>query len=187
MIRTSTFLLTVAIVAASCGSSEASEPATTTTTAPTTTDATTTTELATTTTTEAATTTTAEATTTTEDVPFVAEGPDQAEIVQNWDLTFGIGPFEERAAALEDSAALETTIDSYVAAVNNFGSIELPVTAITVNGESATVTFDVLGNGATMAADLTGEMIQVDGAWIVSRDSFCDAMKLARQSCPTDG
>ena len=180
MIRTSTFLLTVAIVAASCGSSEASEPATTTTNAPTTTEATTTTELATTTTTEAA-------TTTTEDVPFVAEGPDQTEIVQNWDLTFGIGPFEERAAALEDSAALETTIDSYVAAVNNFGSIELPVTAITVNGESATVTFDVLGNGATMAADLTGEMIQVDGAWIVSRDSFCDAMKLARQSCPTDG
>ncbi len=183
MIRTSTFLLALAILAASCGSSEASEPATTTA-APATTEATTTTAAPATT--EATTTTTAEATTTTEDVPFVAEGPDQIEIVQNWDLTFGTGAFEDKAAALEDSVALEETLDSYVAAVNSFGSIELPVTAIAVNGESATVTFDVLGNGATMAADLTGEMIKVDGTWIVARDSFCDAMKLARQSCPTD-
>ncbi len=170
MIRTSTFLLAAAMLAASCGSSEVSEPATTPE-APTTTEAATTTE----------------APTTTEAAPFVAEGPDQEEIVQNWDLTFGIGSFEDRAAALEDSAALEETIDSYVTAVKGFGSIELPVSTIEVNGESATVTFDVLGNGATMAADLTGEMIKVDGTWIVSRDSFCDAMKLARQSCPTDG
>ncbi len=183
MKRTSTFLFALVMLAASCGSSEASEPATTT--APATTEATTTTTEAAATT-EATTTTTESATTTTEDVPYVAEGPDQIEIVQNWDLTFGIGPFEEKATALEDSAALEATLDSYVAAVNNFGSIELPVTAVEVNGESATVTFDVLGNGATMAADLTGEMINVAGTWIVTRDSFCDAMKLARQSCPTD-
>lgn len=176
-------LLSAALLAASCGSTETAETAASTSSTSSTSPATTEAPTTETPTTEAPTT----ETTTTEAeaaASFVPDGTDEAEIVKNWDLTFGTGSFEDRAAALEDSAELEATIASYVAAVESFGSIELPVTGISVTGDNAEITFDVLGNGATMAAELTGQMSKVDGAWIVSRDSFCEAMTLARQSCP---
>lgn len=158
----------IALTAAACGSTAVEEVAETTAAVSTTTTA-------------------AEPTTTTlYEAALVPDGPDETEIVENWGLAFGIGSFAERANTFVGSEDLEGTVESYVRKVEGFGSIVLPVTGVEIEGDTATVTYDVLGNGVAMATELTGEMVVVDGTWKVSRDSFCEAMTLARNPCPAD-
>lgn len=102
-----------------------------------------------------------------------------------WRLVFdsSVG-FDDKEAHVEDAEALRATIDAYTAAGATMGGITLVPTDAVVDGDTATVTYDVMFGGTAAYTALTGEIAQIDGTWIVSRAEFCGFMASARNACP---
>ena len=102
-----------------------------------------------------------------------------------WALVFDSStPFEDKAPHLEDAEALADTIDAYGRAGAGMGGISLDPTSVVVDGDTATVTYDVLFGTNPAYTALTGDIHLVDDAWVVSRDEFCGFMSSARTPCP---
>jgi iron complex transport system substrate-binding protein len=57
-------------------------------------------------------------------------------------------------------------------------------TAVVIDGDTATVTSDVMFGESAAYTDLTGEISNVGGTWTVSRAEFCGFMASARNACP---
>jgi len=57
-------------------------------------------------------------------------------------------------------------------------------TAVSIDGDHATVTYDVLFGETAAYTSLEGEMDLDDGVWVVSRVEFCSFMASARNACP---
>lgn len=102
-----------------------------------------------------------------------------------WKLVFDstIG-FDDKSTHLEDAEALRSTVDAYTTAGDGMGGITLEPTDVVVDGDTATVTYDVMFGGTAAYTALTGEMTLVDGTWMVSRAEFCGFMASARNACP---
>ena len=197
-------LAVVALAAAACGSDNSSEtesaaelqtattttaPAATTTAAPTTTTTTTTTTTSTTTTTT--TTTTTAPPTTTEPEADETAAPEPAEpteaeqaAMDAWAVVFDSeGDFADKVPHLENAAQLESTVVAYAETGASFGGVSLEPTAVSLDGDVAAITYNVLFGGSAAYSDLSGEMQLVDGVWVVSRDTFCGFMASARTPC----
>lgn len=110
---------------------------------------------------------------------------DQQEAADVWSLVFDstLG-FEEKVPHLEGAEELSSTIEEYGVAGDSYGRIYLEATDVTIDGEAATVTYDVLFGENPAYTDLSGTMTLVDGTWTVSRDEFCGFMASARTPCP---
>lgn len=92
--------------------------------------------------------------------------------------------FDSKAAYIADAESLRPTIESYTEAGAAMGGIRLEPTAVFVEGDTATITYDVyFGENASYTA-LEGEIGLVDGTWTVGRDEFCSFMASARNACP---
>jgi iron complex transport system substrate-binding protein len=124
-------------------------------------------------------------TTETDDDPAAALDGDQQAAADAWTAVFDSSvAFDDKAAHLEDADALAATIDAYAQAGSAMGGITLDPTAVEVDGDTATITYDVLFGGTAAYTDQTGTMTLVDGLWVVSRDEFCGFMASARNACP---
>lgn len=201
MKRTAMALLAVALVplAAACGSDDkassttaapttaATSTAATTTAAVTTTAAATTTTVKATTTSAAATTTAASTTTASAGSTPTFADPDQQAAADAFTLVYDSNaPFEEKAPHLADADALKTTIEAYATAGSAMGGISLVPSAVSIDGDTATVTYDVMFGPAAAYKDLSGPIVKTaDGVWQVSRADFCSFMASARTPCPS--
>ena len=63
------------------------------------------------------------------------------------------------------------------------GGIALKPTAVTVDGDTATVTYDVMFGGTAAYQDLTGTITKVGDTWQVTKVDFCGFMASARTPC----
>ncbi len=198
-------LAVVALAAAACGSDDSSEtesaaelqtattttePAATTTAAPITTTTTTTTTTTSTTTTTTTTATTAPPTTAQPEAdetaaPGPAEPTEAEEAAMDaWAVVFDSeGDFADKVPHLENAAQLESTVVAYAETGAQFGGVSLEPTAVSLDGDGAAITYNVLFGGSAAYSDLSGEMQLVDGVWVVSRDTFCGFMASARTPC----
>ena len=79
--------------------------------------------------------------------------------------------------------SLPAAIDAATATGDGFGGISLVPTAVTIDGDAATVTYDVIFGGNPAYSDLTGTIDLVDGTWVVPRSEFCSFMASARVGC----
>ena len=101
-----------------------------------------------------------------------------------WALVFDSAvAFEDKAPHLAEAASLEESDAAYAATGDAFGGVSLEPTSAVVDGDQATITFNVLFSGNVAYSDLTGTIQQVDGTWIVSRDSYCGFLASARTPC----
>jgi iron complex transport system substrate-binding protein len=101
-----------------------------------------------------------------------------------WSVVFdSTTSFEDKAPHLEDADALASTIEAYAEAGSTMGGISLAPTDVTVDGDVATVTYDVLFGENPAYGDQAGELTLVDGVWTVSREEFCSFMASARNPC----
>jgi iron complex transport system substrate-binding protein len=102
-----------------------------------------------------------------------------------WRLVFdsSVG-FDEKAPHLEDADALQATVESYATAGGAMGGITLEPTDVVVDGDTATITYDVMFGASAAYTAQTGTISLVDGTWVVSRSEFCAFMASARNSCP---
>jgi hypothetical protein len=147
---------------------------TTTSTAPTTT-----------TTTAAKTTTTAPATTTTGEAAALVAGTPEADAADAYATVFdSTVAFEVKAAHLDDAEALKDTAEKFAAAAQSFGGIKLTPTAVTIDGQVASVTYDVYFGTTKQYSSLPGSVEDRDGTWTVTRAEFCGFMASARTPCP---
>jgi iron complex transport system substrate-binding protein len=92
--------------------------------------------------------------------------------------------FDDKAMHLEDADALRGTVEAYTVAGDAMGGISLVPTAVVVDGDTATVTYDVMFGDTAAYTALSGVITQVDGTWVVSRTEFCSFMASARNACP---
>jgi iron complex transport system substrate-binding protein len=92
--------------------------------------------------------------------------------------------FSAKADHMEDAASLEPTVEAYAAAGESMGGISLVPTSTRIDGDIATITYDVLFGDQAAYSDLTGLIDNVDGTWVVPRTEFCSFMASARTPCP---
>lgn len=119
-----------------------------------------------------------------DDVTVALEDPEQQQAAQAWSLVFDSSvPFADKAPHLPDAEALRSTVEAYAAAGEGVGGISLSPTAVTIDGDEATVTYDVLFGENAAYSDQTGTIERVDGVWVVARDEFCGFMASARTPC----
>jgi iron complex transport system substrate-binding protein len=90
---------------------------------------------------------------------------------------------DAKAEFLPDVAELAPTIEAYIAAGDGMGGITMDVTAVVVDGDTATVTYDVLFGGNPAYSDLSGTLVRAGDTWTVTRDEFCSFMASARTPC----
>jgi len=173
-IRALAVVLALPLVFAACGddSDDTATTGTSTTAAPTTIAAPTTTKAAPTTTTAAP-------------VGGFAAGSPEAAAATAFATVFDSSTtFDAKKAHLADAAALADTITAYSGAGQRFGGIKLTPTAVTVAGDTATVTYDVYFGTNKQYSDLSGSIAKVGDTWLVSRGEFCGFMQSARTPCP---
>jgi hypothetical protein len=183
-------VVALALLAAACGdggtATTTAAPATAapTTAAPTTTTAAPTTTEATTTT---AAPTTTEATTTTSAAPAIVPGEDpevDAIVLAYTTALDSVVGYEDKAPFIEDSADLEDTVAQYNATGEMMSGIGVMPLEVTIDGDTAVVTYQLLFGGSPSYSPQTGEAIKLDDTWKVTREAFCALMTLARGGCP---
>lgn len=171
------------LVAAACGSDDpvdAGASATTTTVAAVTT--TTTAAPATTTTVAPATTTTAMAG---EGGIVAGEDPEVDAVVLAYTTALdSVTPYEDKVPYIDDPSGLEETIAKYLETGQSMGGIGVLPTAVTIDGDTAVVTYDLLFGGNPTYPDLTGEAVKTAEGWKITRAGFCSLMSSARVGCP---
>jgi iron complex transport system substrate-binding protein len=114
-----------------------------------------------------------------------APTPAGSDPAQVWSTVFdSAAAFEDKAPHLADADALRATVEGYTQAGAAMGGISLVPTDVAVQGDTATVTYDVMFGDAAAYSDLTGTMSLIDGTWTVSREEFCGFMASARNPCP---
>lgn len=89
----------------------------------------------------------------------------------------------DKASHLEDAANLETSNEGYRQAGDGVGGIALEPTGVTIDGDTATVTYDVLFGKSSAYQDLTRTITLIDSTWVVSRADYCDFLSSARAPC----
>jgi len=129
------------------------------------------------------TTTTTVAPTTTTTVAPTFTG-DEADVAAAWALVFdSTTDFEDKLPHLDDAESLASTVEAYTATGDGFGGISLVPTAVTIDGDAATVTYDVIFGGNPAYSDITGTINLVNSSWVVPRSEFCSFMASARVGC----
>ena len=167
-------VLALSLVFAACGddSDDTATTGTSTTATPTTTAAPTTTKAAPTTTTAAP-------------AGGFAAGSPEAAAATAFALVFdSSAAIDAKTPHLADAAALADTMTAYSAAGQRFGGIKLTPTAVTVAGDTATVTYDVYFGTNKQYSDMAGSIAKVGDTWVVSRAEFCGFLQSARTPCP---
>lgn len=171
-------LVVLAVMAAACSESDAAEsdttaaPPSTTTAAP-----------ATTTTTAPATTTTAADT----EGIVPGEDVDVDAVVLTYQIVFSSETgYDEKAPYIDDPTGLEQTVADYQTTGESMGGVELAPTSVTINGDTADVTYDLLFGGTPTYPDLAGDAVLIDDTWKVTRVMFCAMMASARVGCPEE-
>lgn len=178
---------TLALIAVACGdsSSDANRSADATIAAPTTTAAPATTSPPATTAVPA--TTAAPTTTSAPDAIVPGEDPDVDAIVAAFTIAFdSTSDYAAKAPYLVDPTGLEETVASYLTTGETFGGIGVLVTSVAVDGDQATVTYDLLFNDNPAYPDQSGAAVLTDAGWQVPRTVFCGLMKSARVGCPSE-
>jgi hypothetical protein len=124
--------------------------------------------------------------TTTTAPPALGDDHDQQEITDLYETVFSSDTtYEEKAPLIDDPAGLEETVATYTKTGQSMGGVGLLATDITVTGDTASVTYDLLFGGNPTYPDLTGDAVRVNGTWLVTRELFCSIMASARVGCPS--
>ncbi|MEM9464840.1 MAG: iron-siderophore ABC transporter substrate-binding protein [Actinomycetota bacterium] len=91
--------------------------------------------------------------------------------------------WEEKAPHLENAAALEASNAAYQAGGEGLGGIALDPTSATVDGDIATVIYDVYFGESAAYTGLDRTITLVDGVWVVAEADYCDFLASARTPC----
>ncbi len=92
--------------------------------------------------------------------------------------------FDDKAEFIADPDAVKAAAEAYSAAGASMGGISLAPTAVAIEGDTATITYDVLFGAAAAYEDLTETIERSGESWVVSNEKFCGFLTQARVACP---
>ncbi len=119
--------------------------------------------------------------------PGIAPGedPEVDAVVTAFTTVFdSTAPVEAKTPYLQDAASLRPTLEAYAGGGSAVGGITLVPGAVAIEGDMARITYDVNFAGNEAYGDQEGEVVRIDGAWVVAREQFCAFMASARTPCP---
>ena len=90
--------------------------------------------------------------------------------------------WEEKALHLENATSLEASNTVYREGASNSGGISLNPTSATINGDVATIIYDVYFGDEPVYTGLGNH--RVDGVWVVTEEDFCSWRRRAPCSRP---
>ena len=90
----------------------------------------------------------------------------------------------DKADFIAEPDAVKAAAEAYATAGSAMGGISLKPTDVTIEGDSATVTYDVLFGTETAYSDLTETVGRVGDSWVVANTTFCGFLTQARVPCP---
>lgn len=109
---------------------------------------------------------------------------DEQAVADAWSIVFdSTTDLVTKAPYLENADSLAGTIEGYAEGGAAMGGVSLVTTAVTIDGDVATLVYDAWLNGVSSYKDLPGSLALVDGQWTVLEDEFCSFMSLARTPC----
>lgn len=110
--------------------------------------------------------------------------PEEAAAMSAWAIVFDSNAeWSLKAPHIGDSENLEESNEAYRAGGEAMGGFSLRPTGAVIEGDAATITYDVLFGEDAAYTDLEGVMDLVDGVWVVSRDTYCGFLAQARTPC----
>ena len=113
-----------------------------------------------------------------------ASDPDEAAVAEAWTTVFdSTVTADAKAPFLEDPTAAAPTLAAYATTGEMMQGITLEPSDVTIDGDTATVTYDILFAGTAAYEDQTGEVANVDGTWKITTEQFCSFMATARTPC----
>tara|TARA_B100001996_G_scaffold240630_1_gene186037 strand:+ start:1749 stop:2339 length:591 start_codon:yes stop_codon:yes gene_type:complete len=89
----------------------------------------------------------------------------------------------EKAPHLENSDLLEASNEGYRAGSEGLGGITLRPSGVTVDGDTATIIYDVLFGENAAYESLDRVINRIDGVWVVSQEDYCSFLSSARTPC----
>lgn len=177
-------LAALALAVSACGgSADDADSAPATTSVPATTAAPATAAAPATTTTEAST-----ATTTTAAATLIPSGdPDIDAVVTAFTVAFdSTTNYEAKLPYVDDLSGLEDTVVKYMETGESMGGVSILVSEVVVDGDEASIVYDLLFNGNPIYPNLPGTALLNDAGWQVPRAEFCIMMSNARVGCPAE-
>lgn len=115
------------------------------------------------------------------------EDADVDAVVEAYSVVFDSSTtFEEKVPYLVEPEGLEETVTKYTATGTSMGGVSLDPKSVTIDGDLAMVNYDFLFGGSPSYTDLTGDAVRTAAGWQITREMFCDIMRSARSSCPTE-
>ena len=109
---------------------------------------------------------------------------EEAAAMSAWAIVFDSNAeWALKAPHIEDSDNLEESNEQYRAGGEQMGGFSLRPTNAVIEGDAATITYDVLFGESPAYTDLQGVIDLVDGVWVVSRDTYCGFLAQARTPC----
>ncbi|MEM1333526.1 MAG: ABC transporter substrate-binding protein, partial [Actinomycetota bacterium] len=116
----------------------------------------------------------------------VASDEEQAAI-DAWVIALGPeASLEEKARHIADFDSILPAVEAAIEAGNAAGGVEVLPQRATINGDLATVLFDVALGGTVAAEDFTADLTLVDGVWVASRSQVCTYVALIGVQCPAE-
>ena len=91
--------------------------------------------------------------------------------------------WEGKALHIENSDLLQASNEQYRDANESMGGISLRPTGAKIEGDIATIIYDVLFGVTPAYESLERTITRVDGVWRVSRDDYCGFLSSARTPC----
>lgn len=110
--------------------------------------------------------------------------PDVAAVAEAWTTVFdSTVAADAKSAFLEDPAGVADTLTAYAATGEAMQGITLEPTDVTIDGDTATVTYDIFFAGTATYEAQTGTVVNQGGEWKVTTEQFCSFMATARTAC----
>ena len=95
--------------------------------------------------------------------------------------------FDDVAPYIDGTEELRAVIEAYPAAAEVVGGVSARVTAVTIDGGTATVAYVLVFNGVeTGYGEQQATLADVGGSWVVPQEQYCAFQSLARNpvACP---
>ncbi len=110
--------------------------------------------------------------------------PEEAAAMSAWAIVFDSNAeWSLKAPHIGDSENLEASNEQYRAGGEAMGGFSLRPTMAVIEGDTATITYDVLFGESAAYRDLMGVIDLIEGTWVVSRDTYCGFLAQARTPC----
>ncbi len=125
-----------------------------------------------------------DATKVTDEANLPEPGSPEEAAMEAWMVVFdSAADFEDKAMHLETGENLRTSNERYAGSGQSVGGITMSPKSAVIEGNVASITYDVEFSGNAAYRDLVGTIELVDGTWVVSRDEYCGILTSARSAC----